>query len=70
MRDKPLLSIREAAAVAGWSPSVAYQLAREGRLPGLVVLPGHRLLVRRRVLDAWLAGERDDTAAEALRVVR
>jgi excisionase family DNA binding protein len=71
-REKPLLSVRQAAALAGLSPSIAYQLAREGRLPGLVAIPGHRLLVRRRVLEAWLAG--DDTpgttpSADVLRVV-
>ena len=71
-RDKLLLSVREAAALAGLSPSIAYQLAREGRLPGLVALPGHRLLVRRRVLESWLVGEDStstDPTADALRVV-
>jgi|GEM_PF-1712516 excisionase family DNA binding protein len=71
-REKPLLSVRQAAALAGLSPSIAYQLAREGRLPGLIVIPGHRLLVRRRVLEEWLAGEdaaNTDPAADALRVV-
>ena len=62
---RPLLSIREAAALAGLSVSDAYRRARSGNLPGLVSVPGHRLLVRRRVLESWLAGERDDDEAPA-----
>ena len=63
MNDSPeraLLSVPEAAALAGFSRAVAYRLVREDRLPGLVKLPGRRLRVRRRVLEAWLAGEPDD----------
>jgi excisionase family DNA binding protein len=52
--DRPLLSVTEAAALAGLSRSVAYALARAGQLPGLVAIEGHRYLVRRRVLEAWL----------------
>lgn len=72
LRERPLLSIRQAADLAGLSPSTAYQLAREGRLPGLVALPGHRLLVRRRILEQWLCGEErpaSEPAADSLRVV-
>lgn len=53
---RPLVSVSEAATLAGLSKSVAYRLAAAGVLPGLVRLPGARLLVRRRVLEAWLAG--------------
>jgi excisionase family DNA binding protein len=64
--DRALLSISEAAAVAGLSTSVAYRLARQDRLPGLVRLPGRQLLVRRPVLEAWLTGRepRDDGGRE------
>lgn len=70
--DRPLLSIRDAADLLGMSEATARRLARTGNLPGLVAIPGHRLLVRRRILEQWLAGERDDSAdaGEALRVVR
>ncbi len=54
--DRPLVSVTEAATLAGLSKSVAYRLAAAGVLPGLVRIPGARLLVRRRVLEAWLAG--------------
>ena len=54
--ERALLSVPEAAALAGLSRSVAYRLVTEDRLPGLVRLPGRRLLVRRHVLEAWLAG--------------
>jgi predicted DNA-binding transcriptional regulator AlpA len=55
-RDRPLVSVPEAAALAGLTRSMAYRLASAGVLPGLVRLPGARLLVRRRVLEAWLSG--------------
>ncbi len=55
--DRPLLSVTQAAKLAGLSTTVAYRLAAGGALPGLVRLPGARLLVRRRVLEAWLSGE-------------
>ena len=60
---KPLVSVGEAADIAGMSKSVAYRLAAAGTLPGLVRLPGSRMLVRRRVLEAWLGGEGEDVAA-------
>jgi excisionase family DNA binding protein len=55
--DKQLLSIREAARVLGLTPWVAYRLARERRLPGLVRLGERRIYVRRAALEAWLRGE-------------
>ena len=53
--DRALLTVAEAGALAGWSKSVAYRLAAQDELPGLVKLPGCRMLVRRHVLEAWLA---------------
>jgi len=58
--QRPLVSIAEAAELAGLSKSVAYRLATARTLPGLVRLPGSRVLVRRRVLEAWLCGEGHD----------
>jgi excisionase family DNA binding protein len=55
--DRALLTVPEAAALAGLSKAVAYRLAAEDRLPGLLRLPGRRMRVRRRVLEAWLAGD-------------
>ena len=65
--DRPLVSVAEAATLAGHSKSVAYRLATAGLLPGLVRLPGAQLLVRRRVLEAWLAGvEAEDVKGSAV----
>ena len=58
-RTKALLSVEQAADLAGISRSVAYRWARLGCLPGAVSLGG-RWYVRRLVLLAWLAG--DDAA--------
>lgn len=55
--DTPLISVAQAGRLMGISESKAYELAREGNLPGLVSLPGHRRLVRRAVLEAWLTGQ-------------
>lgn len=65
--EKPLLSVREAGQLLGVSESKAQQLAREGNLPGLVALPGHRRVVRRAVLEAWLAGQDVPAERPALR---
>ena len=55
--NTPLLTVAQAAAILQISQSKAHQMAREGTLPGLVALPGHRRMVRSAVLDRWLAGE-------------
>ena len=55
--QKPLLSVAEAARRLGISESAAYRLAASDALPGLVRLPGARMRVRARVLEAWLRGE-------------
>ena len=61
-RQKPLVSVAEAARRIGISESAAYRLAASGALPGLVRLPGARMWVRARVLEAWLNGEGLPTA--------
>ena len=71
--NHPLMSVSEAAALAGLSKSVAYRLAQSGTLPGLVRLPGARMLVRRRVLEAWLSGadaEQDEPGAMTARTTQ
>jgi len=65
----PLLTIKQAARLLGISESKAFELAREGNLPGLVKLPGHRQIVRRAVLEAWLAGADVPEGRPALRRV-
>lgn len=55
--QKPLISVADAARWLGISESAAYRLAAGGSLPGLVRLPGARMRVRARVLDAWLDGQ-------------
>lgn len=52
-----LLSVAQAAALAGLSRDRCYRLAQSGALPGLVRLAGSRMLVRRAVLEAALRGE-------------
>ena len=54
---RPLLSIREAAALMGISRRKAYTLAHADALPGLVRTPGFELMVRRAVLERWLVGD-------------
>ena len=63
--DRVLLTIAEAARLAGLAKSVAYRLAAQDELPGLVKLPGCQMLVRRRVLEAWLNGAPPDLLSES-----
>jgi len=56
-QPKRLISVVEAARRLGISESAAYRLAAAGALPGQVKLPGTRMWVRARILEAWLEGE-------------
>jgi len=49
-------TVAEAARVLGISRGLAYRLAREGRLPGVIAL-GRRFVVSRAALERLLAGE-------------
>lgn len=52
-------SVREAAKLLGISRNLAYQLARQDRLPFPVICLGHkRMVVSRRSVDALLAAEK------------
>jgi predicted DNA-binding transcriptional regulator AlpA len=53
---KRLLTLPETMLLTGFTRTRTYEAAREGTLPGLVRLAGHRMLVRRRMLEAWLDG--------------
>ena len=53
------VSVSEAGAMLGIGRGLAYQLARTGRLPGVLRL-GRRLVVSRDALEAALGGRADD----------
>ncbi len=53
-QERPLLTLREAAAVLGLSMWQTYRAVREGRLPS--VRWGRRWLIRAPELLAWLEG--------------
>jgi len=50
------LTVPKAAQLLGISRGLAYKLAREGRLPGVIALGG-RFVVSRAALERLLAGE-------------
>jgi len=52
-----VLSIPEAAAELGVSKTLAYSLARQGKLPGALRIGQRRLVVSRFQLEAYLRGE-------------
>jgi len=61
------LSVREAAQLLGISKNLAYQLARQGKLPGMIRLGQKRIVVSRIAIDRLLTqsgngyeGIRDD----------
>lgn len=49
------LSVEETAQVLGIGRALAYDLARQGKLPGMLRL-GRRIRVSSRILDAYLNG--------------
>jgi len=51
------IQIREAAAMLGISKNLAYRLAREGKLPGVIKLGNKRLVVSKIQLENLLQGE-------------
>ena len=55
--QKLVLSIPEAAAALGISKTLAYSLARQGKLPGCLKVSRRRLIVSRFQLEAYLRGE-------------
>ena len=50
-------TIREASAVMGISKGLAYRLAKEGKLPGLIKLGDRRMVVSKVQLENLLRGE-------------
>jgi excisionase family DNA binding protein len=59
--QKLTFSIPEAAAELGISKTLAYSLARQGRLPGCLKIGQRRLIVSRFQLEAYLRnGDEED----------
>lgn len=52
--ERLTLTVREAATMLGISRNLAYQLAREGKLPGVIKLGDKRLVVSRIQLENLL----------------
>ena len=55
--DRLTLSISEAATMLGISRNLAYELARQGELPGVIKLGQKRLVVSRIAIERLLQGE-------------
>jgi excisionase family DNA binding protein len=58
--DRGTLTVEETAARLGISRTLAYELARTGRLPVPVLRLGRRVMVSRTALERVLAAERVD----------
>jgi excisionase family DNA binding protein len=55
VKEKMLMSVREAAQALGIGRDTAYGLIRDGRLPAVRV--GRRVLVPRTALERWIEAE-------------
>ena len=62
--ERPLISVAEAAELAGVSRSVGYSWVRAGCMPGAVQVAG-RWYVRRAPLLAWLNGQESPNGTAA-----
>ena len=51
--ERQTVNVEEAARILGIGRQTAYELAREGKLPGALRL-GHRIVVSKRALDEFL----------------
>ena len=54
--ERLTLTIMEVAKTLGISRGLAYDLARQGKLPGVIRL-GKRLLISRKCMDEFLSGQ-------------
>ena len=54
------LTVEQAAKILGIGRTLAYQMARDGRLPAIRL--GDRLLIPRPALDRMLAGDSQHTS--------
>jgi excisionase family DNA binding protein len=62
--DRSTMTVEEAAARLGISRTLAYELARTGRLPAPVFRLGRRIVVSRLALERVLAAERAAAGGE------
>lgn len=60
MEEKATMTVLEASKKLQISRALAYQLCREGKLPGAIRLGKKRIIVSRARFDAWLNGAGDD----------
>ena len=59
MEEKVTMTILEASKKLQISRALAYQLARENKLPGAIRLGSKRIIVSRARFEAWLNGNSD-----------
>lgn len=62
--EKLTISVEEAARQLGISRGLAYELARTGKLPGVIRLGAKRLVVSRAALERLLEGEAPQGSGE------
>ena len=55
--DSEVMTVNQASKRLKISRALAYQLAREGKLPGAIRLGTKRIIVSRVQFDRWLNGE-------------
>lgn len=54
--DSEVMSVKQASKRLKISRALAYQLAREGKLPGAIRLGAKRIIVSRVQFERWLNG--------------
>lgn len=59
INERLTLTISEAAGVLGISKNLAYQLAQQGKLPGLIHLGEKRMVVSKHLLFGLLTNPND-----------
>ena len=59
MEEKATMTVLEASKKLSISRALAYQLAREGKLPGAIRLGSKRIIVSRVQFERWLNGSDD-----------
>ena len=64
--ERQTLTVEEAASLLGIGRTLAFQMARDGRLP--VIRFGRRILVPRVALERMLTGDTQTTSPEPQRV--
>lgn len=60
MEEKATMTVLEASKKLSISRALAYQLAREGKLPGAIRLGSKRIIVSTAKFNAWLNGNSEN----------